>query len=387
MRTAERHQPQEVQVTTVRSRAERWAFIDLPYALHAGEPEFIPPLRMERRDFLDPAKHPWFEHGSAALFLAWKDGRIAGRIAAVDDPRFNAFHGTNEGHFGLFECEQDPAVARSLLGAVRAWHAGRGRSSIAGPYSWSSNYECGVLVDGFGVPPAPAMRTAWNPAWYGTLLEAAGLRKAKDLWAWELATALQPPEKVVRVANAVRARTGVTLRTVQLRAYAQEVERLKDIYNSAWERNWGFVPMTDGEFTLLARELRQTVVPELLLMAEVKGEPVAFSLAVPDANVALKAAGGNLTRWGLPVGLVKLLWASRSIRRLRLLTLGVKAAYRHRGLDALLYLESIQRARALGYASAELSWVLEDNDLMNRAIANLGGRRTRTWRLYEGGVG
>ena len=384
MRPAARQDTEHVQVEQVRSRAARWQFIDLPYALHANAPDFIPPLRMERRDFLDPARHPWFEHGEAALFLARKAGRLAGRVAGVDDPRFNDFHGTNEGHFGLFECEQDPAVAHALIGAVRAWHAGHGRSTLAGPYSWSTNDECGVLVDGFDGPPA--LRTAWNPPWYGPLLEGTGLRKAKDLWAWELPTSVQPPEKFRRVAELARARTGVTLRPVRLTDYAQEIQRIKDIYNAAWERNWGFVPMTDAEFAHMARELRQLVVPELLLIAEVRGEPVAFSLAVPDVNVALKAAGGNLTRWGLPIGLLKLLWASRSIRHLRLLTLGVKAAYRHRGLDALLYVESIRRAHALGYTSAELSWVLEDNDAMNRAIAHLGGTRTRTWRIYEGSI-
>jgi GNAT superfamily N-acetyltransferase len=188
---------------------------------------------------------------------------------------------------------------------------------------------------------------------------------------------------VARVAEKIRQREGIVVRPVNLKDFDNEVRRIKDIYNSAWEKNWGFVPMTEREFDHLAKDLKQMVVADLLLMAEVKGEPVAFAMTIPDANVALKAAGGRLTRFGLPIGLAKLLLAARKIKRLRLVTLGIKPGYRRRGLDAILYLDTLSTARKLGYTGGEISWTLEDNDLVNRAIESMGGRKYKTYRVYE----
>ena len=165
--------------------------------------------------------------------------------------------------------------------------------------------------------------------------------------------------------------------------FANEVKRVKDIYNAAWEDNWGFVPMTEHEFDHMAKEMKAIIRPELVLIAEVKGEPVAFSMTIPDANYALKAAGGRLTRYGLPIGLLKLLLASRRIRRLRLITLGIKEGFRKRGIDAVLYLETITTAKKLGYTGGEISWTLEDNHLVNRAIEMMGGKKTKTYRIYR----
>jgi len=371
----------DVTVTPVQSSADRNAFIRFPYRIYRGDPNWVPPLEMERRDFLDRRKNPWFEFGTAELFLARRDGEVVGRIAGVVDPRYNEFHGTNVGFFGMFECIDDVVVARSLFDAAANWLKSQGFPEMVGPVNFSTNYECSVLVEGFEASPAVMM--AYNPRYYPALYEACGFVKAKDLWAFDLSSSAPPPEKVTRVAEKIRQRDGVVVRPARMDDFAAEVQRVKDIYNAAWEKNWGFVPMTEAEFDHMAKEMKPLVVPELLLIAEVKGEPVAFSMTIPDANYALKAAGGRLTRFGLPIGLAKLLLAARRIRRLRLITLGIKEGYRRQGLDAILYLDTISTARRLGYSGGEISWTLEDNHLVNRAIETMGGVRSKTYRIYR----
>lgn len=373
--------PSDVTVTPVRSSADKIAFIRMAYSIYQGDPNWVPPLEMERKDFLDPAKNPFFEFGEVELFLARRGGHVVGRIAAVKDPRYNEFHGTNEGFFGLFECVNDASVARALFDAASQWLRAKGFIKVLGPMNFSTNHEVGLLVDGFTTPPA--IMTTYNPSYYPTLIEANGFTKAKDLWSWELSSSAQPPEKVARIAEKIRQREGITVRSVNLKRFEEEVRVIKGIYNAAWEKNWGFVPMTDREFDHLARDMKQIVRPELLLIAEVKGEAVAFSMTIPDANEALKVANGRLTTFGLPIGLVKLLLASRKIRRLRLITLGIKEGYRRRGLDAILYLDTLRTAHALGYEGGEISWTLEDNHLVNRAIESMGGKRSKTHRVYE----
>jgi GNAT superfamily N-acetyltransferase len=336
---------------------------------------------MERRDFLNPKKNPFFEFGEVELFLARRGGQVVGRIAAVKDPHYNDFHGTKWGFFGLFECINDVGVARALLDTAERWARERGFDTLVGPMNFSTNADCGLLVEGFDKPPAILM--TYNPPYYATLFEACGLAKAKDLWAWELSSSAEPPEKVVRIAEKIRVREGITVRHVKLDDFANEVKRIKTIYNAAWEKNWGFVPMTEAEFDHMAKEMKTVVRPELLLIAEVKGEPVAFSMTLPDANEALKAAKGRLTTFGLPIGLAKLVLASRRIRRLRLVTLGIKEGYRRRGLDAILYLDTIRTAKQLGYEGGEIGWTLEDNHLVNRAIESMGGQKSKTYRVYQ----
>ncbi len=373
--------PSDVQVTPVRGSAEKMQFIRFAYSIYRDDPNWVPPLEMERKDFLDPKKNPFFEYGELELFLARRGGQLVGRIAAIRNPRHMQIHGTKEGFFGLFECVNDAGVARALLDTAAAWLRERGMDAMLGPANVSSNQDWGLLIDGFGTPPAIMM--PHNPTWYQGLLEANGLTKAKDLYAFELSSSAEPPEKVVRIAEKMRQREGITVRPVNLKDFKGEVERIRDIYNSAWEKNWGFVPFTDAEFDHLAKEMKTVVRPELALMAEVKGEPVAFSLTLPDANQAIKAANGRLTNFGLPIGLAKLVLASRRINRLRLTILGIKEGYRRRGLDAILYLDTLRNAKRLGYVGGEISWTLEDNHLVNRAIESMGGQRSKTYRVYQ----
>ncbi len=373
--------PSGATVTPVQTSSDADAFLKFPYALYKGDPNWVPPLLMERKDFLDPRRNPFFEFGKVQLFLARQGSEMVGRIAAISNPRYDQFHGTRTGWFGFLECINDAGVAASLLDAAAAWCRAHGATELMGPASFSSNHEWGTLVEGFDAPPSVLM--AYNPRYYPTLFEACGLTKAKDLYAFELSSSAPVPEKVARVAEKLRQREGVTVRPLNMKRFDEEVAKIKEIYNSAWEKNWGFVPMTDKEFAHQVRELKSVVDPELLLLAEVKGEAVAFSMTLPDLNIALKAAQGRLTHYGLPIGLIKLLWASRRISRARLVTLGIKEGFRRRGLDAILYLDTLRTAKRLGYTGGEISWTLEDNALVNRAIESMGGRQYKTYRVYQ----
>ena len=366
-------------VVTARQQDE---FLALPARIYAGDPNYVPPLLMERRDFFDQAKNPFYKHATVELFLARKDGELVGRIAACEDRNYNAFHGSKTGFFGFYEAVDDDDVAHALFEAARSWIRNRGLAEMLGPSNFTSNHELGLLVEGFDSPPVVMM--TYNPRYYiRHFEEVLGLKKAKDLWAWWLSAHVDPPERVVRIAEKVRAKEGIVVRPVNLKDFSEEAKRIKEIYNAAWEKNWGFVPFTDEEFDHAAKDMQQIAVPDLVLVAEVQGEPVAFSLTLPDMNQALIHVGGKLTTFGLPIGLGKLLWHSRKIDQLRLIMLGLKEQYRKRGIDAILYLDTLRAARKLGYKGGEISWTLEDNVLVNRAIEMMGGQHYKTWRIYE----
>ncbi|MFZ5470475.1 MAG: N-acetyltransferase [Myxococcota bacterium] len=373
----------DVVVEPVRTGRDRDAFVQFQLDLLSSDPQYVPPIIAERRDFLDRGKNPFLARVELELFLARRAGQVVGRIAAVNDPLYNQFHNTETGFVGMFDAVDDPGVAAALFDAAAEWVKRRGMKQLLGPVNLSFNHDVGVLVEGF--THAPAMMMPYNPPYYDRLFTANGFRKAKDLYAYELSTSVAPPEKVVRVAEKVREQDGVRVRPLDMKNLPEEIRRIKSIYNAMLERSWGFVPMTEEEFDAIAARLRPLVQirPELCLIAEVKGEPVAFSLTLPDSNIALKAANGRLTQFGFPVGLARMLWAARSIDRLRVLLLGIKPGFRKRGIDALLYLDTMRAARELGYSGGELGWTAEDAELINRAIESMGARRYKTYRLYE----
>lgn len=371
----------DVTVTPVKTAAERKAFIRFQYELYDSLPNFVPPLEMDRENVLDPKKNPWFQFGTAELFLARRGGKIVGRIAAIEDPRYNEFHETKTGWFGFFECIDDVGVAKAMFEAAEGWVKARGLTTVMGPASFSSNGEWAFLADGFDKPPAIMM--PYNPPWYLKLTEACGYTKAKDLWAWEIDLQGGAPEKVARIAEKVKQREGIVMRAANLKDWDAEVRRIKDIYNAAWEKNWGFVPMTDAEFDLMGKELKMVLNPKLVLFAEVKGEPVGFCITVPDANQAIKKANGRLTTFGMPIGLVKMLLELKRIKQGRLIALGIKKEFRKRGLDSVLMLETFKVGKELGWLSGEIGWTLEDNDMVNRAIEVFGCKKYKTYRVYE----
>ena len=371
----------QVEITQVASKAERDAFIKFPWRIYKGDPAWVPPLRLERKEFLDQKKHPFFEHGAAALFLARSGGKIVGRIMASDDPNYNAFHQSSVGCFGLFECVNDPAVAAALFEAATNWLRATGRDEIMGPIDYSTNYVCGLLVEGFDFPPT--LLTAHNPPYYPALIEGLGFNKVIDFYAWWFSEPARAATRLRRLAASLRTRDAATIRQGNLKNFRTEAGRLREIYNDAWKENWGFVPFTEKEFEFMAKELKQLVVPEFTLIAEVGDEPVGFILCVPDINVAFRKINGRLTSYGLPIGLAKLLYHKSRIRTARLIALGVKPKYRRGGIAEMLVLRIIEDAMIKRGFTGELSMTLEDNHLINRFLAAIGAKKYKTYRIYR----
>ncbi len=370
-------------VQPVHTTDELEQFIRLPLRLYRGNPFYVAPLIAERRDFLTPKRNPFLRRAEVQLFLAWEGDRVVGRIAAVNDPRYNEFHNTEFGFFGMFECEENTDAARVLFNAAAAWASSRGMRRMVGPVNLSVNHDCGLLIHGFDDPPT--MMMPYNPPYYEKLFEAHGFEKQLDLWAYEVSPWIAPPEGVVREAEKARLREGVRVRSLDPQRIPEELVKLKRVYSSLADGRLDFVPMTDEEFDGIAARFRHLAraCPELMLIAEIQDEPVAFSLTLPDGNHALRKAEGYLTRFGIPWGLAKLCWAARKIDRLRVLMLGVVPEFRFRGIETVLSLETLRIARELGYIRAELGWTSEEDAYLNTAIEALGGRRYKTYRLYQ----
>ncbi|HEY8833978.1 MAG TPA: GNAT family N-acetyltransferase, partial [Chthoniobacterales bacterium] len=330
-----------IEVTQVNSPKELSAFIKFPWRIYANDPAWVPPLLIERKEFLS-RKHPFYEHGDSALFLARSGGEIVGRIMASDDPNYNALHGSNVGCFGLFESIDDPAVAAALFEAAADWLRRKGRDEIMGPIDYSTNYVCGLLIDGFQHPPM--LLTSHNPPYYGALIERWGFEKIMDLYAWWFADPADAAVRLRRLANALKKRLEVvSFRPVNLRDIVADGRRIRDIYNEAWRNNWGYVPFTEKEFDYMTKELKPLVVPELAIIAEVAGQPVGFILAIPDINVALRhVKNGRLTTFGLPIGLAKILYYKGKTKTARLIALGVVPKFRRHGIAEMLVLRVIE---------------------------------------------
>ena len=351
-----------VEVAPVTNGRDLERFIGFPYDLYRGDPTWVPQLRMDVRTLLSPKKNPFFQHAEAQYFLARSDGgRIVGRIGAVKNDAHNQLHKDRIGFYGFFESVDDPEVARALFDTAAGWLRGKGFDTMRGPMNPSINDDCGLLVDGFDTPPVILM--PHNPRYYVPLHEGYGFRKAKDLLAFA-GSGMTPPERLMRAATLLAERKGITLRGLNMKRFAAEVELVKQLYNEAWELNWGFVPMTEAELEHLAKQLKPIVIPDLVVFAEVKGKVVGFAVALPDFNVALKHnPSGRI--WGLPT----ILWHARKISRARIPLLGTIKEYRGRGVDALLYHWIWTKASARGITWGEGGWILEDNaPMVNAAL-------------------
>lgn len=365
------------QVAPVRNKEDHREFLAFPYRHYRKDPHWVAPLRIAQKEMFDTAKHPFWAHAELQCFLARGSAGTLGRIAAIIDRNYNEFHQEAAGFFGFLETVNDPEVAQGLLEAAARWLRERGARVLRGPLNPSTNYECGLLVDGFDSDPWVMM--PYNPPYYGELIERAGWRRAKDLYAWYLNTEIVTLSKVERVAARAMKASELSVRPMRMRDFQAEAALAWEIYSSAWSRNWGFAPMSRDEFLHLAGEMKPLANPELLLFAEVGGKAVGFVLALPDLNRALKPARGRL----FPLGLLKIMYHKRTIRGMRVLTLGVLEQYRTAGVAAALYAEIIRRGIQQGFWEAEMSWVLEDNVLMNRSLEALSARRYKTYRIYE----
>ncbi len=369
-----------VEVRPVHGRSDLARFMDLPWRIYADDPNWVPPLRMAVSALLDRKRHPFYQHAEVEFFLARIGGAVVGRIAAIVNHRHNEFHGDRTGFFGLFECVDRDDVATALLTTAADWLRARGMERVRGPMNLSTNdelYGPGILIDGFDTPPVVMMPHA--PRYYRRLLERAGYTKAKDLIAYWVDVPETPP-RLVRMYERIRRQENVTIRSLDMRQLDDEIDRIQQIYNRAWERNWGFVPMTEAEIRHLAKELKPVISPGLCVLVHVNEEPVGFALGLPDYNQALRhIRSGRL----LPFGLLKLLWYRRSINAIRVLTLGLVPAFRQKGLDAAMITHIFIEAGKDSRARGECSWILEDNAEMRNSIERMGGQPYKTYRVYE----
>jgi len=368
-----------VSVQPARGRRDRNAFIRLPLRLYSHDPHWVAPLNMEMREKLDPRRHPFYRHSEATFFLARREGAVVGRIAALINNRHNDFHGEKMAGFGLLELEEDLEIARALIGAAAHWARERGMQVLRGPFNLSTNEECGTLIEGFDSPPAVMM--PYNPPWHATQLAAAGLRRVKDLLAYHVDRQTDFG-KIARLTERLLKREPIHVRPFDRRKLPAEVAIARSIYNEAWEKNWGFVPMTDDEFQWQARKLKAVLAPELALFAYVENEPAAFSLSLPDLNQALAPLRGRL----LPFGVLTFLRRRREIDGIRVLTMGVRKRFRGLGLEGLLIHKTIEAGYNGDYHWAELSWILEDNNAIRRIVERVGARVYKRYTIWEAPV-
>jgi len=369
--------PEPISVRPVTGARELDRFIKFPWRIYRGDPNWVPPLLVEQKGLLDTKKNPFYEHAEIRHYLAWRGREIVGRISAILDHHYNDFHGERTGFFGFFESIDDPAVSSALLAAAEDWVRGKGMNQIMGPTNPGTNHVLALLVDGFDRPPVIQM--PYNPPYYLELFADAGLEKARDLYAYWMEDITPISDKVERVADLVRRRKAVTVRSIVMKNLREEIQLIKEVYNDAWEKNWGFVPWTDAEIQAVGQDLKMVVDPDLVMLAYVDGELAGFSLSLPDVNQALKRINGRL----FPLGIFKLLIYSRKINQIRVLALGVKRKFQNMGLDAVFYYETYTRGTSHGFHAGEFSWILENNTPMRNAMENWGARIYKTYRMYR----
>jgi len=365
-----------------RDKAGLSRFFDVADRLYAADPHWVAPLRDDlAKVFKD--ENPFFRHGELQLFVARRDGKDVGRIAAILDRNHNDFHGEKASFFGYFESENDPAVAKVLLEAAAVWGRERKMTVMRGPTNPTLNDEAGLLVDGFD--SSPVLMMTYNPKSYIALIEGQGFREAKDLLAYWFPLEEKPLARLSRVADRFRKRASdIVVRNVTKGSLEKDLVKIREVYNEAWEKNWGFVPMTPEEMDFMAKRMKPLLVPELLWLGEARKpdgtlEPIAFMLMLPDYNVAMKPLKGRL----LPFGWLKFLLGTKKIKTVRVLTLGIKIPYRMSGIQAIMMADSLRFLLSKGYTGAEVSWLLEDNELVIGSVRLWGGQLYKTYRIYE----
>jgi GNAT superfamily N-acetyltransferase len=378
------HESRSVQgaVTIVRAstRALVDVFVELPYAMYARDPHWVPPLRRDERRRLARGRNPFLDHADMELWVAFARGEPCGRIAAIEDRAHNEFHHERAAWFGFFEAA-DAETARALLDRAEAWSRARGCTALRGPVNPSLNESAGLLVEGFDDDPCLLM--PYNPPQYADFVEGAGYGKAKDLLAWEIDLKVPLTQRIGRLADRLRRRRDLVVRALRMKSFDQDLAAMNEIYRSAWQDNWGFVPPTDAEMKQLAADFKPVIDPDLVLFAEIEGRPIACGVALPDLNQVLKRMNGRL----LPFGIWHFLRRRSIITRARVVLLGVVAEHRRLGIYPLLVAELHRRAVANGYLRSELSWTLEDNDDVNGGIVAAGCTLYKKYRIYEKALG
>jgi GNAT superfamily N-acetyltransferase len=370
-----------VTVRPVQGRRDLNAFIKLPFRIHRDHPRWVPPLIFDRRAFLDRSKNPFFDHADAEYFLAERDGRVVGRITAHIDLRWDEYQGGNDGMFGFIELEDDLEIARALIDAAAGWLRDRGRDRMIGPMDFTTNDECGLLVEGFD--REPIVLAPWHPPYYQQRLEELGLAKSMDLLMWELWLGeLQEGNEfhpMIEAAARTSEEAGVVVRGMRKSDLENEIHRFMEVYNEAWGPNWGFVPVTAEEVAFQAKNLKPILSEDWAMMAERGDEVVGAALTLPDINQVLKKMNGRL----FPFGWWHFLTGRKKIDRVRVFALGVKTSYQHLGVAAALFVRHRETAARVPQKGGEMGWILESNEPMNRAMEGMGGKVVERYRLYE----
>lgn len=368
-----------ITVVPVKTEKELKDFINLPFKLYKKNRYWVPPLKHEVRNLFDKAKNPFWNHAEKELFLVYRDKQLSGRICAIIDYNFMEFWDEKTAYFGFFECDDDEDAGKALFEHVKEYLSDKNVTKYIGPLNPSTNDECGVLIEGFYTTPFIMM--PYNYEYYDDLIKKCGLEKTKDLFAYYCDMKDAPFEYLERICSIVRRRVhDMKVRPINVADFENEVKKIQEIYNDAWSRNWGFVPMTDEEISVFAEHMKPLIIPELVPIIEIDDVPVAISFAVPNYNTVLKKLNGRLG----PIGMLKFLYYKKKIKDARMMIMGVRKQYRKMGLESLLFLESFRAAQQLGYNAGELSWVLEDNHSTNNAVTKMGGKLYKKYRIYEG---
>lgn len=367
-------------VSLSRNSRDVGRFLDVSYRIYERDPYWVAPLLSDLKKVFTDA-NPLFEHAKMQLWVARQGGKDVGRIAGVIDS-FHAKH-TNEpaAFFGFYECIDDPDASAKLFNAVCEWGKAANLRRIIGPMNPTTNDECGLLVHGFD--SSPVFMMPYNPEYYVRLVESAGFRKAKDLLAFHFDLSVIPLDRLRKIAGKLRQRNPtLSFRPIKRSTLQQDLGKVKEVYNAAWQENWGFIPMTDAEVDFMAERLKPLLMEGLVWLAEDGPEPVAFLLATPDFNVPIKPLRGKLCTPRL-LGFIPYVLGWKRPPRTRVLTLGVKHTHRNRGLESALLIEGLDVGIRAGFTESEASWILEDNVAMSRVLESIGGRPYKTYRIYE----
>jgi len=367
-----------IEIKTLHPTKDIKKFIKFAWIIYKYDPYWVPPLLMDKKKILNKDKNPFFKTAQMEMFMAFKNGEPVGRIAAIKNDTHNKIHNENIGFFGFFESINDQEVANALLDKAKEWLKSKGVNAMRGPANPSSNDEFGMLLEGF--EDSPRIMMTYNPKYYLDLMDNYGLKKVKDLLAYQIDNPkLLKSEKLIRVAEIAQKRSKVEIKQINLKQFKSELEKVKFVYNQAWAPNWGFIPMTDEEIDNLAKELKPLIEDSLVVFAEVEGKTVAFALVMLDYNELIKDFNGKL----FPFNVIKLFTQRKKIKWARVLTLGIIPEYQKRGIDALLYYEITKRAEKIGILKGEASWILEDNEMMNRGAEVMNGEVYKKYRIYE----
>ena len=367
-----------IKIKKIKSKSDLNIFIKCQWNFYKNDPHWVPPLIMERKHLLDKNKNPFFKNAEAEYFIAERNGEIVGRIAAIKNDIHLKYHNDNTGFFGFFECINDQKVANALFDAAKSWLQQKGLTAMRGPANPSSNDEYGMLFNGF--EDSPRLMMTYNPKYYNELCENYGMEKAKDLLAYKLENhKVMGSEKLKRVQQISRDRYHLKITHLDLKNFKGELEKVKIVYNKAWAPNWGFIPLSDDQIDAMAKDLKPLVEPSLVLFGEIDNQLVGFALVMLDYNQIFKSMNGRL----FPFNFIKLYTQKKKITYERIITLGIIPEHQKKGLDAVFYWEIVNRAHKLGIDLGEASWILEDNDMMNRGAVVMGGDKYKTYRLWE----